>query len=330
MFVLEALTLTFLTTPAVTALYPPHLRVRAAGTGANFATVTGQNDTEGAGTDTRSDSSGSGRRTRFAVVLDRMEHVPGMMAVTQMLRPSNTPQDDQDTEPQPTVSINALRLIEVSDSVFSGVMKSSHADEILRTDPLLGIFRMFGDLHGLQVTTAMSIVSHDDQAGSVAEHARTHDSQMIVLPWLPPWQTTEAHSTSPGAVTASGSFLNPSGVVSSSAHAHFVRGVFSQAPCAVALFVDRVRTPSDAFSGGRYHLLFPFFGGPDDRLALDFVVQLCADAKVTATVLRMVKQEISEGIDKPEAARLRNEPVLHSTIHSVSTLIVTTMHDPGS
>jgi hypothetical protein len=319
MFVLEALTLTFLTTPAVSALYPPHLRVRAAGAGANFASVAGQ-DAEGAITDANSDSSG--RKTRFTVVLDRMEHLPGMMAVTQMLKPSNVSDKDEDAEPQLSVSIDALRLIEVSDSVFSGVMKSSHADTVLRTDPLLGVFRTFGDLHGLQISTAMSIVSHEDQAGSVADHVKAHGSQMVVLPWLPPWQSAEAHSTASGAAATSASFLNPSGVVSSSAHAHFVRGVFAQAPCAVALFVDRVRTPSDALSGGRYHLLFPFFGGPDDRLALDFVVQLCADIKVTATVLRMVKQEIIEEINKPEAARLHDEPLPHLTIHSVSICAV--------
>lgn len=40
MFVLEALVLTFVTTPLVTWLYPPQYRVRTAATGANFNNVT--------------------------------------------------------------------------------------------------------------------------------------------------------------------------------------------------------------------------------------------------------------------------------------------------
>ena len=39
MFVLEALVLTFATTPLVEWLYPPHFRVRIAATGANFKNV---------------------------------------------------------------------------------------------------------------------------------------------------------------------------------------------------------------------------------------------------------------------------------------------------
>ncbi len=40
MFVLEALLLTFMTTPAVSFLpYPPEMRVRAFATGSNFANV---------------------------------------------------------------------------------------------------------------------------------------------------------------------------------------------------------------------------------------------------------------------------------------------------
>jgi len=39
MFVLEALVLTFATTPTVTYLYPPHLRTRATDTGPSFSNV---------------------------------------------------------------------------------------------------------------------------------------------------------------------------------------------------------------------------------------------------------------------------------------------------
>lgn len=105
MFVLEALLLTFMTTPLVTTLYPPHLRVRVAATGANFNNVA--DDEAGAkgpgrrkhemglgrgrsGSDysSQTEETGIGRmRTRFAVVLDKLDHLPGVMAVTQLVQP---------------------------------------------------------------------------------------------------------------------------------------------------------------------------------------------------------------------------------------------------
>jgi hypothetical protein len=315
MFVLEALTLTFMTTPAVTALYPPHMRVRASGAGANFASVAGR-DAEGATVD--GSASSTGWKTRFAVVLDRMEHLPGMMAVTQLLRPSVSSAVGEGGDERTAITIDALRVVEVSDGVFSGVMKSAHAESLLRTDPLLGVFRTYGDLHDLPVSTAMAIVGHEDLAGSVADHVKTHSSQMVILPWLPPWQNAEASAAAPAG---SSHFAGHGNVVSSSAHAHFVRGVFAQAACPVALFVDRVRPQVHTqAAGGRYRLLLPFFGGPDDRLALDFVVQLCADPKVSATVLRMSTQAEKEELEKPAPAHLGDETP-HLTVHS------THMHD---
>jgi hypothetical protein len=75
MFVLEALLLTFLTTPAVVALYPPRFRTRAVPAGANFANVVdgpgGKDDTERSAKDTEKLDE-DGWKTRMTVVLDRM------------------------------------------------------------------------------------------------------------------------------------------------------------------------------------------------------------------------------------------------------------------
>jgi hypothetical protein len=336
MFVLEALVLTFMTTPAVSLLYPAKYRVRAVPVGQNFATVEG--DTEGA--DDRK-SSGSGeedRKSRFTIVLDRMEHLPGMMAVTQLLQPTMRSVEETTQDRHAHISIDAVRLIELSGSVFADVMRSSHAESLLKTDPVLSVFRTFGDLHDLPVSAALSVVSYEDQAGCIVDHAKTADSHMVVLPWLPPWQSNEGarpteHGVSTGVHTpahahagtsALGNFFNPatSNIVSSGAHAHFVRGVFAQAPCAVALFMDRVRPQGShgrrAPAKGMYHLVVPFFGGPDDRLALDFVVQLCADAKVSATVLRISRREASEldvDVRKPQAAHTTGAEKDHAHTH---------------
>ena len=83
MFVLEALVLTFMTTPLVTWQYPQHLRTRIATSGANFVNVM---DDE-ARPASRARSRSGEYRIRYAVVLEKLEHLPGMMALTQPFIP---------------------------------------------------------------------------------------------------------------------------------------------------------------------------------------------------------------------------------------------------
>ncbi|KAJ7043715.1 Sodium/hydrogen exchanger family-domain-containing protein [Mycena alexandri] len=330
MFVLEALTLTFMTTPLVTFLYPPDKRVRASGTGANFNNV--------ADGDSRhhDDRESDEARSRFTFVLDKLEHLPGMMAMAQLIQPSisalsppiflserRASKSSVSVYSSQQLSIEALRLIELSDRV-SAVMKSSASESLLLSDPLLAVFRMFGQLHDLRISTAMSIVPFDDLAHSVAEHARNNSSDMIVLPWLPsaihpsteptasphehelvgtPSGKAQLHSNNPfDALFKSGN----NDKSASASHAQFVRGVFSKASTDVVLFVDQEEMGgSPRVSGSRQHLFLIFFGGPDDRLALEFVMQLCSSSNVTATVLRMVKKEVDASITEVRGAHLR-------------------------
>lgn len=320
MFVLEALTLTFMTTPLVTALYPPERRVIATSGGAPPKT----RDDECRDFDADRKSLVNEEqpwRHRFTVVLDRIEHMPCMMALTQLVRPpipdfsSLTTDVSMSAASYPTpskhktpeVSISALRLIELSDRT-SAVMKSSTADTLTHTDPLLGIFRMFGELNDLPVSTSLTIVPHDDLAYNVVDHAKRNASQLILLPWLPPCVGTA--ETSEGATLRRDKFdHNPFETIfgtsrdrsTSAVHSQFVRGVFAQSETDVALFVDPGNhLNTGAGTGGSHHIFFPFFGGPDDRLALEFVVQLCANPKINATVVKMEKREIGNThIERP-------------------------------
>ncbi len=55
-------------------------------------------------------------------------------------------------------------------------------------------------------------------------------------------------------------------------YSEFIRNVFAKTPSDIALFVDRgVASPSAEVTP--QHIFLPFIGGPDDRLALSFVVQ---------------------------------------------------------
>ncbi|KAF8868527.1 Sodium/hydrogen exchanger family-domain-containing protein, partial [Gymnopilus junonius] len=331
MFVLEALVLTFMTTPLVTFLYPPHLRRRSSDKGPDDDEATLQRPSP--------DQDGA-FKTRFTVVLDKLEHLPSMMALLRLVKPIPT-----------LITTQALRLIELSDRV-SAVMKGSVPNSLLLTDPMLSIFRMFGQLSRINVSPSLSVATFDDLASSVVEHARNFESDMILLPWLPPIHdalrdhhldhhsppaTPKDMSRGPSRersrgppqarfplppimnVTSSSGHATPGGGSTSSSnsasviHSQFVRGVFAKAKTDVALFVDQQTVDPASFSsaleapiegggglsnctGNAEHVFLPFFGGPDDRLALEFVVQLCASPTMRGTVVRITK---SEGVEIP-------------------------------
>lgn len=331
MFVLEALVLTFMTTPLVTTFYPPHLRTCHSDIQAKFSHL--EDDESRSKEESTYFVDGAPKR-RFTVVLDKLEHLPGAMAFTQLIQP--TSQVDQNHErisvgkrpssnaalPQPTFSIEALRLVELSDRTFAK-MKSSASDTLLHTDPLLAVFRMYGQLNDLPITQSMSIVPHDDMPSCVIENARKHASDLIMVPWLPPSNDTDGLTTGSmdisGPTTSNRSPRNPFGALfkstsgvekpASAIHSQFVREVFAQSSVDVALFIDRTAIRGGAPTSGSQHVFLPFFGGPDDRLALEFVVQICENPRVTATVLRMMKKEGAMDSPVPVARMKKNEEV---------------------
>jgi len=238
-----------------------------------------------------------------------------MMAITQLLHPPapthpqtererSSSQGSRTDEEEPT-HFGALRLIELADRP-SDVMKSSATDALLHTDPLLAIFRTFSELNGLAVSAALSIVPFDALATSVGEHVRAADSQLVLVPWLPSAQAAAAPPDGGAAETSAApadrspfdALFRADRSTTSLLHSHFVRGVFAHAGTNVALLVGR---PSLS-TREETRLFFPFFGGPDDRLALDFVVQLCANPRVRATVLRLSKRDVRAELAAPLVA----------------------------
>ncbi|KAI0301119.1 Sodium/hydrogen exchanger family-domain-containing protein [Multifurca ochricompacta] len=339
MFVLEALLLTFATTPTVSFLYPPHLRSRATTTGSSFANVRDPKDDEsGRGNHRLSikyDDEGAWKR-RFTLILDKLEHLPSMMAITHLLQPpppvytyskGSTPSQKSGKGVEVPAHFGALRLIELADRP-SDVMKSSATDALLHGDPQLAIFRTFAEMNGLSVSAALSMVPFDALAGSVGEHVRAAGAQLVLVPWLPSAQTPD--TTDIGVSNADRSpfdSLFRTDRSTSLVHSHFVRGVFAQAGTNVALFMGRA--PFGV--GDETHLFLPFFGGPDDRLALDFVVQLCANPRVRATVVRITKRDSPTDNLVPGAAHLtalahedKKEESAQMTIMSVRSVRSTT------
>lgn len=278
----------------------------------------------------------SDAKLRVTVVLDKTEHIPALMTISRFLqtpRPevqiratSSSSSSSREAPPDyfsPHVSVDAIRLIELTERT-SGLMKSAMSEELMRTDSLLNMYRAFGDLHDLPVSSSLSIVSQEGFPFAVADHAQLHHSDLVVLSWLAPGAPGQgiggpaAYARPGGAVSTPAAENAPSGPFDalfrggsnaptdpSMLNTQFVRRVFAESTVDVALYVDRSCARTQG-RGMRQHILLPFFGGPDDRLALAFVVQLCAHPYITATIVRMTKTEASEveveGVTRPTEA----------------------------
>ncbi|TFK55426.1 hypothetical protein OE88DRAFT_1672049 [Heliocybe sulcata] len=332
MFVVHALILTFMTTPLTLLWYPPEYRSHAGVVQARAAKQAGE---EGTGAAALQD--GEEFRTRFTVVLDAIEQLPAAMTLTKWLqstgaRPlsviSETTEDKGLPAPgsvapkQRYISVDALRLIELTERT-SAVLKSQRADALIEIDPVVSVFRTFGSLNGLAVDAALSVVPHDDFPGSIAEHVKGIGSQMVVIPWNASSTLEAAAGAAPYSPFDS---LFQRTVSSESAspvvYSQLVRRLFAEIPSDVALFIDRT-----AASPGPRHILLPFFGGPDDRLALSFVVQLCVNSEVTATVVKITKQE-SDRLERVDTVGLEKVAAAHSYLQT--TVLDGTQQQPST
>jgi hypothetical protein len=296
---------------------------------------------------------------RLLVILQKIEHLAPVMALCQMLEPLPSHQskplvhnlrsviqskhlDDGDisdeslktvpsNDPQhlaaqheyahttPVVHIEALRLLELTGRMHS-VMQSAEKDEILRTDDTLQLFKQFGRLRGLDVTPHITVVEEEQYPESVSRYSSDLGVDMVIVPWTVP---TGNDNNSSEEIKAEGvsSFDNIFATEAGSPmYTHFVRRVFNEANTDAALFVDR-GFGSTFTPGVSQHIFLPFFGGKDDRLALRFVVQLCHNPNVTATVV--YHQTIDDPAVFDSNKEVANQSIdLHSTAMAHNQLTV--------
>jgi hypothetical protein len=340
MFVVHAIILTFMTTPITLWVYPPKYRSRPGVA----------SDRVGPGADEAALSkrfSENEVKTKFTVVLDKIEQLPAAMTLTQLLRTpsimlstssrfSTSSEDQKDavdaviptlsaastvaTPINAPINIDALRLIELTDRT-SAVLKSQAAESIIHTDPIVSVFRTFGYLNRISVSAALNIVNYDDFPLSISNHARDCESQLVIMPWCRGGATIEEGTTGSTHNPFDGIFNKSAGrdQTSSIVYSNFIRKVFSDAPTDVALFVDRGIPSSNASlaQASNQRIFLPFFGGPDDRLALSFVVQLCANPTVTASVVRM-KKTASDELTPVSTIEEEKAAAAVSAIHNVN------------
>jgi hypothetical protein len=298
MFVFMALVLTFITTPLTLYFYPPRYRDHG-------GMALERAPTSGAGATTYDEFI----RSKLAVVLDDMEQLPSAMTLTQLFKPHSTrlnvtekslTEKSAQFEPsyshnKRTISVDVLRLIELTERT-SAVLRSQSADTLTRHDPVLSVFRTFGRLNRFSVSAFLSVINYDEFSSYVSNHAREFGSQAVVIPWPLAPHATEVpagHHLGLPHNPFDSLFSKASGIDDATSHlvrSQFVRKVFASSPSDVALFIDRGLS-TDSGSTIYPHVFLPFSGGPDDRLALSFVIQLCLHDAISATVVRMHRLE---------------------------------------
>ena len=170
---------------------------------------------------------------------------------------------------------------------MSAVLKPQEASSFVYNDLIISVYRTFYQLNCLNLTASLSIVSHEQFPDTVAKHAdRFTDDNYS----RPRGVTLDEENTKVGVRNPfDGDFHKATAVdqTSSVVFSEFIRNVFAGSPSDVALFVDRGLNLG--YAASNQHLFLPFSGGPDDRLALNFLGQLCENPSVTATAVRFVK-----------------------------------------
>ncbi|KAG1899166.1 Sodium/hydrogen exchanger family-domain-containing protein [Suillus fuscotomentosus] len=269
MFVLEALVLTFIITPLILVFHRPEHRVHAlAGEVPRWSIGDRDEDIDDPQSPVTEDRPW---RSRFTVVIDKFDHMSGMLAATQLALPN--PRGTQ-------TCVNALRLIEMPDW-NSEIRMSSAVRTLIRADPVLDAFRTFGELNNIRVSRSLYFVPYEDMSKTVSNHAMQHGSELILLQWFPP---SSIHRQDPFSTGNSAATM----------HSQFVRKILAESNTDVALFIDPGTSLSGTGPGSARHIFLPFFGGPDDRLALEFVMQLCTNPGISAT-LTVAMPSISYG-----------------------------------
>ncbi|KAF8336424.1 Sodium/hydrogen exchanger family-domain-containing protein [Cantharellus anzutake] len=300
MFVLMALVLTMMTTPLTLWMYPPRVRGRMQLERIDSASLSV--------TSLKQEDSGS----KFSLVLERVDQLPGVMSVMHLFNPPTSAN-------RQFITVDALRLVELSDRA-SAVMRGSEIEELLRRDPIAKVLRTFGRLNHIAVSSlSLTVVPQSKFAESVASFGRSKSAELIVLPWSITQGTTHLSDADKPASTSYNplQYLFGNGQVSGDAdvqYTQFIRQVFVGASSDVGLLVEREREESLSLDPTQ-HLVVPFFGGPDDRLAVEIAVGL---AKQNLGVIKATIIKVTRVADDAESVGGKEQHMENPTVASVS------------
>jgi hypothetical protein len=204
--------------------------------------------------------------------------------------------EEEDT----SLKVHGIRLMELTDR-DSSVMKVSEVDEQSLWDPVINTFRAFGQWHNISIMAGVSVVPEHTYADTVLGMSREDFADLLLIPW----SETGALSEHQGGLD-----MDEHNRFANGPYAGFVSNILTQSSCNVGVLVERSmytrnakarpalqRTLSARSMGSAiytspaatrsHHIVLPFFGGDDDRFALQFVLQLAQNDQVTATIIHI-------------------------------------------
>lgn len=349
-FVVMALVTTFVTTPLVSALFPPWYQKKLA------AWKRGEIDWDGDRLSPDGDFSDTASPNavekttgdiRKLLVCLRLDSLPSLFTFVALLsgdsqmtspKPRIHPskvgksvaaadgQNLQDVRKQRPLEIHGLRMLELTERL-SSVMKESEVEEWSSRDPVVNAFYAFSQLNNVAVSGEVQLVPSSAYADLLNERASQRASDMILLPWSETGSISET-SALDFVETQQNAFGNDS-------YNDLVAKFLARAPCSTAVFVNngfgglpRSEEPRHGISrvmtgqshrsehvthpiaDRTHHIFYPFTGGPDGQVALRFVLQLAKSPNVTATIL-LVNNTTSEVSTQPtNQATVPNTPTI--------------------
>lgn len=315
---------TFATTPVVKSLYPPWYQKKLA------SWKRGEIDWDGNcllpdGDKDQGGGQGKAFKINKMTMLLRLDSLPSLLTFINLLGgecegstpkahkakfdPAEEKSDSSrsltsNTPARRPVEVDGLRIMQLTQRT-STVMTVSEVDEFTDRDPVLNVFRTFGRLNHLAISTGISVAPEDSFAEVLTTRAADRGSELLLVPWSETGAVTDPQD--PQSISTENRFT-------STVHNQFISKVLALSSCSTAILVDRgfggvdkaltrttslhslrsphktanLEPPTAPVADPSHHIFFPYFGGDDDKLALRFVLQLCENPNVTATVVHIV------------------------------------------
>jgi hypothetical protein len=278
------------------------------------------------------------------------EHYSKRASTSTAVESSIENQPVNEAEKKPLLHAHGIRLMELTDRL-SSTMKVSEIEEYSAWDPVVNVFRSFGQINNIPSEGRVSVIPESSFADAVLDMARDTSSNFLLLPWSASGRIIDRQS-----VWSSESASDNTNAPYPSFVSDILRGIASFSNASVGILVDRaldmpsqerhtlhratsthslpnIRTNLASLTAGNrnQHILFLYIGGPDDRYALRLVLQLAHNHLVTATIVHIdvPKTEIEANeaeIDKTFFASMRDSlsselssRVVFSTVTSTAT-----------
>uniref|UniRef100_A0A1D1XVM3 K(+)/H(+) antiporter 1 n=1 Tax=Anthurium amnicola TaxID=1678845 RepID=A0A1D1XVM3_9ARAE len=280
-------------------------------------------------------------KNNILVVLNKVEYISPMMSLLRLLQPTQSDVSSRDSasvssdekiaikhiSDQEAITVHALRLMELGQRM-SEIMKSHESAEIAHHDPIMNVFRIFGEQNIFNVESTLSIRAVNKFAEQVLHTAKQSSAELIIIPW-----------TGTGSIAYDNpeDFYHPREYSDTNPQvAQYVQEVFNATEnITVTAFIDRGlgMVPGGVPVTGRIEIkismFVPFVAGADDREALSLVARFVESPYVEATVLRIIKSDEPTEYDsqlepvppavKKDETNTPHRPPISATINPVSS-----------